>query len=98
MSQIKNLVKTAEKIEIREVPNQKIIILLLDHRKKQFPEGVVGGLGVATFSHLRHVVPPLGFPDLDTATGTRLFRCRFRSPSAGELMTSLEPYISIPAN
>ncbi len=29
----------------------KNIVLLLDHRKKQFPGSVVGGLGVATFSH-----------------------------------------------
>ena len=50
--------------KIREVRDQKNVFLLLDHRKKQFPGGVVGGLGVATFSHLRHVVPPLKIPCL----------------------------------
>ena len=50
--------------KIREVRDQKNICLLLDHRKKQFPGGLVVGLGVATFSHLRHVVPPLKIPCL----------------------------------
>ena len=37
--------------KIREVRDQKNVFLLLDHRKKQFPGGVVGGLGVTIFSH-----------------------------------------------